>query len=106
MIEKCKRILFICGAITFDENYLDKFYDAETKLTSLGFTVFNPAMLPENLELEKQVSVTYAMVDASDEVVLFDDWVYSSRGKRQVRYAIEKCKPMVRYEEIIKGKGI
>ena len=49
MIEKCKRILFLCGAITFDENYLDKFYDAETKLTSLGFTVFNPAMLPENL---------------------------------------------------------
>lgn len=95
------KTVFLCGAISADKNYLDKFYGAETKLTALGYTVLDPIMLPAKLDYDVWLRITFEMVEVADLIVLFDDWITSLRGRSEVRYALDKDKELIRYQDII-----
>lgn len=95
------KIVFLCGAISADENHVDKFYDAETKLIALGYTVLDPIMLPAKLNYDIWLRITFEMVEAADLIVLFDDWTASLRARSEVRYALDKDKELIRYQDII-----
>lgn len=96
--------VFLCGAISADKNYMDKFYNAETTLTALGYTVFNPIMLPEKLDCDIWVRITYEMINVSDIIVIFDDWTFSLRARSEVAYALDKNKNLIRYRDITSDK--
>lgn len=93
--------VFLCGAVSADKNYLDKFCDAETKLTALGYTVLNPILLPANLGIPDWLRITFEMVDISDIVVLFDDWTASLRARSEVQFALKQDVKIVRYNDIL-----
>lgn len=99
-------IVFLCGAISEDKSYTDKFYEAETLLSRLGYTVLDPIMLPETLGIPGWLRITTAMIKVCDAIVIFDDWVDSVRGRSEVLTALNLDKDILNYKDIVKGKGI
>ena len=72
---------YIAGKITGDENYRRKFQTAREKLEEHGFTVINPAELPEGMRPEDYMRICLAMMDSADIVAFLPDYD-QSRGAR------------------------
>lgn len=66
--------IYIAGKITGDKAYRAKFAAAEKTLRAQGFTVINPAVLPEGMRPADYMRICFAMVDIADEVVFLPDW--------------------------------
>lgn len=66
--------IYIAGKITGDMGYREKFAVVEAALWAQGFTVINPAVLPEGMRPEDYMRICFAMVDIADEVVFLPDW--------------------------------
>lgn len=66
--------LYIAGKITGDPHYSRKFSIAENSLRNAGFTVLNPAALPEGMKPSDYIRICLAMLDSADGVALLDDW--------------------------------
>lgn len=95
-------IAYISGRIAGDSQYKKKFANAETVLMNIGYTVFNPARLPEGLEYEQYMFLDFAMIDVSDLVVMLPDWRRSKGAMRERQYATETGKSVEYYETLIK----
>lgn len=63
--------IYIAGKITGDKGYREKFAAVEAALWAQGFTVINPAVLPEGMRPADYMRICFAMVDIADEVVFF-----------------------------------
>ena len=72
---------YIAGKITGDKNYRRKFQTAREKLEEHGFTVINPAELPEGMRPEDYMRICLAMMDSADIVAFLPDYD-QSRGAR------------------------
>lgn len=77
--------VYIAGKITGDRNYREKFSCAQEDLEGQGFTVLNPAKLPEGLLPEDYMRICMAMMDSSDIVAFLPDYE-QSRGA-QIEWA-------------------
>lgn len=53
------------------------FEEAETELKAMGFTVLNPACLPDGLPGDMYMPTCLTMVDTADILVLLPNWIYS-----------------------------
>lgn len=73
--------IYIAGKITGDKGYREKFAAVEAALWAQGFTVINPAVLPEGMRPEDYMRVCLAMVEIADEVV---DWQESQGAKLEM----------------------
>lgn len=72
---------YIAGKITGDEHYREKFRRAEERLQKEGFTVLNPAAMPEGMQPADYMRICIAMIDSADVVAFLPDYA-SSRGAR------------------------
>lgn len=72
---------YIAGKITGDPNYHRKFNIGQQALECEGFTVLNPADLPEGMRPADYMKICFAMIDVADVVAFLPDW-YQSRGAR------------------------
>lgn len=89
-------IVYIAGKITGDNGYEFKFIEAERSLESLGFTVLNPARLPEKgMEYEQYLRIGQAMIDEADIVYLLPDYKDSPGAMRELEYAKSKEKIII-----------
>lgn len=77
--------VYIAGKITGDRNYRKKFSCAQEDLEGQGFTVLNPAKLPEGLLPEDYMRICMAMLDSADIVAFLPDYE-QSRGA-QIEWA-------------------
>lgn len=77
--------VYIAGKINGDENYKQKFADAEEFLTKGGYIVLNPSFLPEGLSYEEYMRICMAMIDVADVVFFLIDW-RESKGARLERH--------------------
>jgi hypothetical protein len=84
--------VFISGAISSDQNYIQKFSDAALWLVKQGYTVMNPAILPHGFEQNEYLHICKAMIDCCSVVAFLPDWVSSPGAKVEHAYAIEKHK--------------
>ena len=91
---------YIVGAISSDPHYRSKFADAEMVLREQGYTVFNPACLPEGWGYETYMSADEPFLREADVVVLLPDWVKSSGGRREHGLAMTLQKQIVRYQDL------
>jgi hypothetical protein len=73
--------LYICGQIAGDENYQQKFQDAEMKLREAGYTdIVNPVRLvPVGTPWEEAMRICLKAVLDCDGIALLPDWK-ASRG--------------------------
>lgn len=77
--------VYIAGKISGDREYWDKFKWAEEDLEGEGFTVINPAELPEGLRPADYMRICFAMMDSADIVAFLPDYE-QSRGA-QIEWA-------------------
>ena len=73
--------IYIAGKITGDPNYHTKFCKAKLFLMEQGYTVLNPAALPEGLDTCDYARICIAMMESADVVAFLPDW-QDSRGAR------------------------
>ena len=61
--------VYIAGKITGNKRYKEQFEAAERVLKESGYTVLNPATLPEGMEPGDYMRICFAMIDVADLVV-------------------------------------
>jgi hypothetical protein len=83
--------IYISGAITGVENYMEKFADAEEKLRSIGFDVVNPAkvnaMLPESTTYKQYMDMSLAMLRDCDAIFMLNGFSCSKGAAVEYSYA-------------------
>ena len=72
---------YIAGKISGDSKYREKFNIAQVALEHEGFTVLNPADLPEGMRPQDYMRICFAMMDSADVVAFLPDWD-ESRGAK------------------------
>lgn len=77
-----KFTVYLAGKITDNEKYKRDFIKAEWRAKELlgdNILILNPAVLPENIDYNKAINITSAMLREADMVVLLKNWK-NSRG--------------------------
>lgn len=77
--------IYISGAITDTDDYMERFERAERKLRERGETeIINPAKvcasLPKTLTHEEYMKICLAMLSLCDEVYLIPPWTFHKSG--------------------------
>ena len=88
--------IYISGAITRTDDYMERFAKAEKELTEQGYSVVNPAkvnaQLPEDTSYEEYMKMCFCMLDMCDNICMLKGWEKSCGANREYGYAIAKDK--------------
>lgn len=79
--------VYLSGKITGDVGYRQKFEAVQNELTSYGYVVFNPAVLPDGFEYEDYMSLDLLILSRCDAIYLLRDWKNSPGAKRELEEA-------------------
>ena len=86
--------IYISGAITGTDNYMDRFAKAEKELTDRGYSVVNPAkvnaQLPEDTTYEEYMKMSFCMLDMCEAIFMLKGWCKSCGANREYGYALVK----------------
>lgn len=77
---------YIAGKIKGDAEYREKFEHAKGFLKREGFTVLNPAELPEGMSPADYMRICMAMMDSSDVVAFLPDYERSKGAQLEWAY--------------------
>lgn len=91
---------YISGKITGDPEYKCKFMNASTVLSQTGYTVLNPAKLPDGLSKADYMRINFAMIDSADIVVFLDDWRDSDGAMLEHQYCNYIGKRTARIQDV------
>lgn len=84
-----KRI-YISGAITGTDDYMERFAEAESDLTKAGYEVVNPAkvnaQLPKGTSYDDYMKMSFCMLETCDYIYMLRGW-QNSKGAN-----MELCK--------------
>ena len=79
--------VYLSGKITGDADYRKKFEAVQNELSSYGYVVFNPAVLPDGFEYEDYMSLDLLILSRCDAIYLLRDWKNSPGARREVEEA-------------------
>ena len=85
-----RKIVYLSGKITDNENYKQDFASAERFLLQMGYIVANPARLDEvaeGLTYEQIMKICYRLVDISDIIFMVSGWQKSKGANAELSYA-------------------
>ena len=86
--------IYISGAITGTDNYMERFAKAEKELTEQGYSVVNPvkvnAQLPEDTTYQEYMKMSFCMLDMCDSIYMLQGWENSCGANREYGYAMAK----------------
>lgn len=86
--------IYISGAITGSDNYMERFAKAEKELADQGYSVVNPAkvnaQLPEDTSYEEYMKMCFCMLDMCDAIYMLKTWNKSFGANREYGYAMAK----------------
>ena len=86
--------IYISGAITGTNDYMERFANAEKELTEQGYSVVNPAkvnaQLPEDTNYEEYMNMCFCMLDMCDGIYMLKGWNKSLGANRELGYALAK----------------
>ena len=93
--------VFISGAITGTDDYMERFAAAEEALTAKGYTVLNPAkviaQVPFELDWYTCMNITMEMLGECNAIYMLKDWE-ESKGAREEHFYAEKIELEIMYE--------
>ena len=91
--------LYLSGAITGTDDYMDRFSMAEKSL-EVEHTIINPAkvnaQLPSDTDYEDYMKMSFCMLDMCDGIYLLKGWEKSFGSNRELGYAMAKGKIILR----------
>lgn len=92
--------IYISGKITGDENWKEKFNNAEKVLIEKfkDCVIFNPiltAKYENKISWEDFLIVDFAFIDISDAIYMLSDWKDSKGANREFEYAKSKGKKII-----------
>ena len=91
--------IYISGAITGTDDYMERFEKAEKKLTEQGYSVVNPAkvnaQLPEDTTYEEYMKMCFCMLDMCEAIFMLKGWSKSCGSNREYWYAMGNCKTII-----------
>ena len=97
--------IYISGAISGTDDYMERFAKAEKELTENGYSVINPAkvnaQLPEDTTYEEYMKMSILMLDMCDSVYMLKGWEKSCGANREYGYAMAKEKTIFYEYELI-----
>ena len=86
--------IYISGAITGTNDYMERFAKAEKELTEQGYSVVNPAkvnaQLPEDTTYEEYMKMCFCMLAMCDSIYMIKGWDKSCGANREYGYAMAK----------------
>lgn len=82
-------VIYIAGPMTGKPDFnRGKFNTTAARLWAAGYTVLNPAILPDGLTYEHYMDISLAMLRGADEIYLLEGWEHSEGAKREFNLAI------------------
>ena len=86
--------IYISGAITGTDDYMERFSKAEKELTEQGYSVVNPAkvnaQLPDDTSYEEYMKMCFCMLDICEAIFMIQGWSKSFGANRELGYAMAK----------------
>ena len=86
--------IYISGAISNTDNYMERFAKAENELTENGYSAINPAkvnaQLPEDTSYEEYMKMSFCMLEMCDSICMLKDFEKSCGANRELGYAMAK----------------
>lgn len=100
--------VYISGAITGTDDYMERFKKVEDRLTKEGVTVMSPASvmsnMPEDTAYEEYMKVAFCLLGMYDAIYMMKDWEGSRGANREYGYVIGKGMEMM-FEGVARGCG-
>ena len=91
--------IYISGAITGTDDYMERFAKAEKELTEQGYSVVNPAnvnaQLPEDTTYKEYMKMCFCMLDRCEAIFMIQGWSKSCGSNREYWYAMGNCKTII-----------
>lgn len=97
---------YIAGKITGDPNYRRKFAIGQQALEYEGYTVLNPADLPEGMRPADYMKICFAMIDVADVVAFLPNWYLSGGASLERDYCEYTGKQTMFLEDITAYKNL
>lgn len=92
--------IYISGAITGTNDYMERFADAEERLVRLGHSILNPAkvnaQLPSDTTYGEYMEMSITMLAMADAIYMLSGWEKSKGASREYLYAVEHEKKIFR----------
>ena len=86
--------IYISGAISNTDDYMERFAKAEKELAEQGYSVVNPAkvnaQLPEDTTYEEYMKMCFCMLDMRESIFMLQGWDKSCGANREYGYAMAK----------------
>ena len=83
--------VYLSGAITGTDDYMERFAKAERELTEQGYSVVNPAkvnaQLPEDTTYEEYMKMSFCLLSLCDVAYFLNGWRNSNGANREYGYA-------------------
>ena len=91
--------IYISGAITGTDDYMERFLKAQKELEKIGYSVVNPALvnsnLPEDTTYEEYMKMSFCMLDMCQYIYMLTGWKKSCGANREYEYALAKDKTIM-----------
>ena len=86
--------IYISGAISNTDDFMERFAKAEKELKEQGYSVVNPAkvnaQLPENTSYEEYMKMCFCMLDMCDSICMLKGFEKSCGANRELGYSMAK----------------